>query len=134
MMMQNESLSFYLDLQTGAVFPQASDGELDDDEELEEYAKLMEADPERFAELPSGFDINEWRMMERFALEVKDQRVSDSLLSAIRGKGAFGRFRSCVDVAGLLEEWYRFKDGAYREVAMDWCRHNNVTYVEDKPR
>ena len=135
MMMQNESSASYLDRATDEVISILSDDEgLDEDEELEEHLELMTEDPERFAELPGSFDIHEWQMMEEFELQVKDDRLRQSLLPAIRGKGAFGRSKASAQAAGIIDQWYQFKERAFRDLALDWCRANHVEYIEDSPR
>jgi hypothetical protein len=48
---------------------------------------------EYYLELPNKYDVNEYEIMEEFCLTVSDQRKQDSLLRAIKGKGAFRRFK-----------------------------------------
>ncbi len=47
---------------------------------------------DKYASLPTSFDIHEYDMMERFCYSLSDQKKQDILLNAIRGKGAFRRF------------------------------------------
>jgi pimeloyl-ACP methyl ester carboxylesterase len=57
-----------------------------------------------YLELPSKFDIHEYKIMERFCLDFPDERISDELLDKIRGgSGAFRRFK---DAKRMVE----FKD------------------------
>jgi len=50
-----------------------------------------------YLELPSKFDIHEYKIMERFCLDFPDERISDELLDKIRGgSGAFRRFKDAV--------------------------------------
>jgi hypothetical protein len=71
--------------------------------------------------LPDRFEIDEYRMMERFAAGVADSVVRAELGDALRGRGAFRRFRDAVRRFGLAEQWYRHRDRGYEDVARAWC-------------
>ena len=83
-----------------------------------------------FIELPSKFDIHEYRIMERFCLDMDDPEISAHLQSAIKGKGAFGRFKWACDRFGILEQWYAYKDDALRDIAVSWCIDHDLEYEE----
>lgn len=76
--------------------------------------------------LPSKFYIHDYSIMEKFCRAQTDSDVRNSLLNAIRGKGAFGRFRAAVEQAGLLDQWYEFRKSAYMEIAREWCGEKGV--------
>ena len=86
---------------------------------IREAAHILEDDEDRYAALPSKFDIDEYQMMEKFALSV-DDRISSRILSAIKGKGAFRRFKDTVARFGIEEDWYKFRDKKCKELAIDW--------------
>jgi len=69
-------------------------------------------------------------MMEDFCYELKNQRHKDTLLDAIRGKGAFRRFKDKVHYLGIEEEWYSFRDGRYKQTAIEWCNNHDVRYID----
>ncbi|MFQ6110328.1 MAG: hypothetical protein ACE5L7_12325 [Candidatus Aminicenantales bacterium] len=95
---QSDERSSYLNRKTGEVVS-VSDYEIriaEEDEPLEEYPEwehelikaakqILEDEEGQFIALPSRFDINEYSMMERFALSVSDEEISDSLYTAIKG-------------------------------------------------
>jgi hypothetical protein len=64
-----------------------------------------------------------WRDMADFAVAVEDPRIRETLEDALRGKGAFSRFRRAIDRADLAEAWYCFADdrrwGRARQVLAD---------------
>jgi hypothetical protein len=60
------------------------------EQEVFEQAKEVLASDDCL-ELPSKFDIHEYKIMERFCLDFTDERISDELLDKIRGSGAFRR-------------------------------------------
>jgi len=85
---------------------------------------------ENYVALPSPFYINEYEMMEDFCYQLSDQGQSDTLLDAIRGKGAFRRFKDEVNDLGIEKDWYAFRDERYKEIAIRWCNDWDVKYVE----
>jgi hypothetical protein len=73
---------------------------------------------EHYLPLPDRFEINEYQIMERFCLSVDDEEMRDDLCDAIRGRGAFRRFKDRMQAYGIAEDWYRYRDAALREMAM----------------
>jgi hypothetical protein len=86
---------------------------------------------EDFLPLPSKFDINEYRIVERFCHEVADSKIRDDLLRSIRGKGAFGRFRTLAQHCGLVDEWHGFRDRAFEDIGADWLEANGFGYTRE---
>jgi hypothetical protein len=136
----NEEVAFYLDRVTGAVI-QVMDERMEEagkgrlragaaDWEREEFedAKRVLAEPERFMELPGGRELDEWRVMEQFGEEAAAGRVREELLRAIRGSGAFRRFRECVRRHGLEAAWYKHREAAFSRAAVKWCEVNGIDY------
>lgn len=80
--------------------------------------------------LPSQYDIHEYAIMERFCQSVNSPKVADDLFRSISGRGAFRRFKDAIQRHGIREEWYRFKDEAYREIARDWCEEHGISWRE----
>lgn len=81
-------------------------------------------------ELPSKDDIDEYQIMEDFCLTVSDQRKQDSLLRAIRGKGAFRRFKDKIINYEFQDQWYSYRDDRFRLFAIEWCKDNGIGYIE----
>ena len=55
---------------------------------------IVETD--HYIPLPDRFEIHEYQIMERFCLSVDDDDLRDDLCDAIRGRGAFRRFKDRV--------------------------------------
>lgn len=70
-------------------------------------------------------------MMERFALSVNNEEISDSLYTAIKGRGAFRRFKDEVRRFGIEEDWYRYRDEKFKELAIEWCEDNKIDFTDD---
>ncbi len=80
--------------------------------------------------LPGQYEIHEWSIMEEFAQSVDDEEASDQLLAAIHGRGAFRYFKDTVRRLGILQDWYRFRDEAFKEIARDWLIAHDIPFVE----
>jgi hypothetical protein len=135
-----DGCQIYLNRQTGETFG-ATDEELaaaeeDADEELPDWqaeavAKLREvlasAD---WLELPTRDGREDYRCMENFCLERCAGRLQDELLAAIRGRGAFGRFKDALSRHGLLESWDRYRRDELAREAAAWLEVNGIAYRE----
>jgi hypothetical protein len=82
-----------------------------------------------YLQLPDRFEINEYQIMERFCLSVDDEDMRDDLCDTIRGRGAFRRFKDRMQLYGMAEEWYRYRDAALREIAVAWCEEHGIPYT-----
>jgi len=139
--MQSDDMHSFLHRPTGRVVT-VSDEALaaaeDDDEEwvtaeeLADARRIVTAADEYLA-LPDRFDIDEYRIMERFARNIVDDRARDDALTALRGRGAFRYFKDTVYRLGLIKSWYAFRDECYREVARAWCETHGVEYDDSTP-
>lgn len=80
--------------------------------------------------LPSKYEIHEYSMMEDFIETIDDVKLYNQLCIAITGPGSFRRFKdTCINFE-IIEDWYKFRDKKYREIAINWCRENNIDYKE----
>ena len=100
-------------------------GEMD-----ETLADEIERAPERYLRFPSKNDIHQYRIMEGFIDQLSPGKTQDELARAIRGKGAFRRFKQSVRYHGLEQRWYDYLAEAYRELAIRWCAEEGLEYVE----
>ena len=87
----------------------------------------MLASEDKYLKLPGKYEVNDYEIMEAFCLQLPPSK-SQEFLSAIRGRGAFRRFRHMLEDSLLLEQWYRFEQEAQREIALAWCSENKVQY------
>ena len=85
---------------------------------------------EHYLPVPDRFEINEYRIMERFCHSVDDADLRGDLCDAIRGRGAFRRFKDRMQLYGMAEAWYRYRDAALREIAVAWCEAHGIPYTE----
>ena len=138
---QSDEQSSFLNLTTGEVVS-ITDEELraaENDEPLEDFPEWQHdairiardiVATEHYLPLADRFEINEYRIMERFCLSVDDEDIRDDLCNAIRGRGAFRYFKDRIHAYGIAEEWYRYRDAALREIAVAWCEEHGIPYTE----
>ena len=116
---------YFIDKETGEL-EWISDMTMTREEQEEIYDRL---DEHGFYRLPKSFDIREYDIMEDFA-ETLTGAAHNRLSSAIRGKGAFRRFKNTVYDLGIDEQWYAFQEDAYKRIAAEWCEENGIEYEE----
>ena len=80
--------------------------------------------------LPSKFHIDEYSMMEEFIETIDDVKTYNQLTIAINGKGAFRRFKDTCINFDIIDDWYKFRDEKYKELAINWCEENDINYEE----
>lgn len=131
--MAEDEWNQYLDIETMEVVSLPSFPFADDlDEEDEELSELIEEEWNvRFFGLPSKFEIHEYSIMEQFIWSLPSGHIQDVLENAIRGRGAFRRFKDSIIRYGIEQSWYDYQQEAYREIAIEWCEGNGFGYVED---
>lgn len=104
--------------------------EIDDEDVDPELMELAEdiVDGEYFIPLPDEFEVNEYRIMEDFCHKISDERIREILCNTIQGKGAFRRFKDTIIKYDLEKDWFRYKEDALREIAVNWCEENDIPY------
>ncbi len=88
-------------------------------------------DSDDYLHLPGRFDIHEYAIMERFCYSVEDDRLSNELLYQIRGSGAFRRFKDAIHRHGIADDWYRFRQAALEEIAVEWLEAHDIPYTRE---
>ena len=139
---QPEGSAAYVNKKTGEIVApnEESFTAAENEEPLEEYPEWQQEDikaareildhEEDYLELPTRFDVNEYRIMEKFCLSVEDREASEALYEAIKGRGAFRRFKDTVSRLNLADEWYQYRDQAIRQIAIDWCEFHKIRFIE----
>ena len=138
----SEEFSSYLNRITGHVITlseeeisAAEEGDdLDDYPESQRESILMAGDflknEKDYLGLPTKDDLDEYRLIEKFSLSVEDPNTLDILYGAIKGKGAFRRFKDALHRLNLTDEWYAYREAAVRQVAIDWCELNEINWQD----
>ena len=84
-----------------------------------------------YVALPDQFEIHEYSIMERFCLSLSDEGLQDELLHAIRGSGAFRRFKDAIHRKDIQDDWYRFRDQALKRIAIDFLESEGIPWQDD---
>jgi len=69
--------------------------------------------------------------MEDFCLSVPFEKMRETLLRQIRGSGAFRRFKGLIYRYEIEQDWFRFRDNAYKEIAISWLKSRGIAYTDD---
>lgn len=106
------------------------DGMVDGEENEELIEEISDGFIGEYISLPRQYEINEYRMMEEFIYDLPTGKIQDILECAIRGKGAFRRFKDRLYDLGLEQSWYKFRDDSYEKIARDWCERYGIEIEE----
>ena len=116
------------------MFSAESGNSFDDRPEWEQeiiqlYREILKDDDD-FVVLPSKFDIHEYAIMQEFCCAQKEPKQRHALLRAISGKGAFRKFKELIRQHDLEETWFKFKEKAYKSIALVWCKDHNIIWTD----
>jgi hypothetical protein len=100
--------------------------ESEDDDEDWALAKRI-AGSDRYVRLPTNHDIHEWQIMADFA-RAQEGDLMGELLNALHRTHAYRHFKDVIRQSGVEQDWYRFRDQALREIAIEWCGENNIPW------
>jgi len=136
--------SCYLDRERGELFlvskEQLCAAEKDEQEEdhpewqkdqIKLARKILTDDKqEKYIAIPAKFVIHEYSTMENFCISLDDEKISKTLCQAIFGGGAFNRFNNYIHKYGIADDWYKYRYNSMKRIVIDWCKANNIEYVE----
>ena len=83
--------------------------------------------------LPSHKQIDDYGTMKNFIEDLSDEEAQGWLSEAIKGAGAFRRFRSTLERFQLTDRWYDYLEAAHENIAIDWCEYYGIEYLENAP-
>ena len=66
--------------------------------------------------------------MVDFIETIYNLEIKNNLQRLIQGKGAFRRFKYYCFEMNIIQEWYNYRDKRYKEIAIDWCKQNELEY------
>ena len=144
---QNEMITGFINRKTGelailteddyhALRHLDNDGAIDDlppwqQEIIPKLRKISES--EDFIQLPSTYEVDEYRIMQRFIWSLEDDETRQELENLIQGSGAFRRFRDAMDRYDVRNNWWTFKKNAIKRIAVDFLDTEGITWTEGKP-
>ena len=99
-----------------------------------EYENLNEDELDELFEksiiLPTQYEINEYQIMVDFIDTINDLEIRNNLHRLIQGKGAFRRFKDYCFEVNIIQDWYNYREEKYKEIAINWCKENDLKYKE----
>ena len=125
----DDAFTYFYDTQTGETVFLADPvitGEAN--EELED---LIESFGDRFLRFPTKYDIHEYSIMASFVDALPPGSTREELIHAIRGRGAFRRFKNGIYYHRIEQQWYNYREQTYREIAIRWCRDKDIEFTEE---
>lgn len=135
--MLGDDMTAYVNLTTGEVLTLTELDDVDPDApglpEWQRAAATSARDTRAsgdWVELPTQVDLDEYTMMSRFCGTIPGE-AGERLEDAIRGSGAFRRFRITVERLGLVDDWYAFRDRTYTSHAEDWLTARGIPFERD---
>ncbi len=139
---QSDESSSFLDKRTGEVvlmtdyaMRAAEENEPFEDvpdweKELVSIAREILANTGDYIQLPTRYDIDEYSIMENFCMSLEKKEIGDILYDLISGSGAFRRFKDATYKYGVEDEWYKYRDNAIKDIAIEWCRQNKIEFED----
>jgi hypothetical protein len=138
---QFDGATSYLEKSTGELH-MIRDEEMetaDADEPIEEFPeweqeaigvarRILESDD--FIPLPNQYELHEYDIMREFCGTVKNKKIRDDLHRALDGRSPFRAFKDKIQDHDVQGEWFRYRDGALKKLAIEWCKENGIAYAD----
>lgn len=120
---------YYLDLETGEIL---FTSDYMGDEETEKLKDQIEEDSDHYERVPKAESHEGYENMESFIATVEGERLAELLEVAIKGKGAFSRFKDVLlNYPEERERWFQFKDYRMQERALEWLDSIDVILIKE---
>ena len=116
----------FLDTRTGEIVALSEDPYMACEEDQELWEEIDETDD--YVRLPNQYELHEKRIMEKFAYEIGNQRVSEVLFDALRRRHPYRCFKDKINDLGISQIYYDYRNRTYINTAEEWCRNYHVPY------
>jgi len=102
------------------------------DWQREYYRKMEEIlSSDDYLMLPDSFEIHEYKIMQDFCYTIPGDNTSGLFLDMLHGSGAFRRFKDLIYRYGIENDWFAYKDQAYKQIAIAWLEREGIAYRDD---
>ena len=135
--------TFYFDRRTGEIVPIEDSAfalaekpflvefEPDGKPDPKQIARAVLNGDERYVQMPSPSDVDEYGIMERFCFAIEDDRISQSLSESLKEFQGMSRFEQAINRLGIIEEWHGYLGLELRSIAKRWCEENEIDFIDD---
>jgi len=98
----------------------------------ESYAEAMRVldNPDNFIDVPNQYYLDTYRYMERYALGLEDQALSDKLYNVLKRSKPFRHFKDFLYEHGIQDEWFAYWDNVRTGIIKEWCEANELEYTD----
>lgn len=96
------------------------------EEEIEEFTS-----EDYIMLLPNKYELREYDDMISFTNTINDEIIEKELNRALKGKGAFRRFKELIIYYNLKERWYKYKNHKLKDKVVKWLKENEIDYIDD---
>lgn len=111
-------ISHFLDLETGEILLVSED---ETEKERQKIYEKIDGESDRFAHIEPLSSHEGYRIMEDFINTVTDPQLQHDLSTAIRGKGAFRRFKDALYAyPGEQKRYFAFYEEKLKEEITAW--------------
>lgn len=97
---------------------------------LKEVYHLLYNDMDNYIALPGYFEIKDSDIMKEFINTISNNNKRIQLENCMWQKGMYRKFKDKLIEIGLENEYYKFYDEKLKEIAIEWCKENNLEYEE----
>ena len=90
-------------------------------------------DESLYLAVPHQNELNLGRDLIFRFVETQAPQIESQVKAAFRQRGAYSKFKSAVDRAGLLAQWFAFEAAETRTALTSWAEENGLVVVEAAP-
>jgi Uncharacterised protein family (UPF0158) len=124
---------YFLDTETGEVILVSE--LFDDDEAREQLARIDEAEPGRYLQVPHADSHEGYGDMQDFIATVRDEHLQELLEVAIQGPGAFRRFKDVLARhAAEQQRLFDFQAARSEARAREWLAEEGCEAASPRTR
>ncbi|NME81633.1 UPF0158 family protein [Clostridium sp. SM-530-WT-3G] len=141
---ENENLNHFYNKKTGIIiYKESSDtssysasdynriNEFEEwERELIESLYDLENNPDDYIKLPGEEDINELKILVNFCNSFSDILIDDILNKNIDDTKKIQKIKKIIEEKNMLNDWYEYREQSERQIAIDWCKDNNIEFEE----
>ena len=98
-------------------------------EHYQEVERILSSDD--YLKLPTKFDLHEYSIMQNYCFSIEDEAIRRESLDGISRKGAFRMFKNLIYRYGMENNWFEFRDEAFKKIAIGWLDEYDLPYKDD---
>ncbi len=83
---------------------------------------------DEYISLPTNEEIKEYVMVKDFCFQIPDKRIKGIMINAIKGRGAFRRFKEYIYRFNIEMDWFSFRHEQLFDVAKEWCTKHGLNF------